>query len=126
MAGVARGDFDSVLGPLEAEVMRAVWAAGEAVTVRQVERRLNAKRKEPLAYTTVMTVMARLADKEILRRRRNGRSYEYEAAVEDAAEIAVRGVMRDFGDAAVAHFLDEARADPKVMRRLERLLEEDS
>jgi hypothetical protein len=35
---------------------------------------------------------------------------------------AVRNVVRDFGEAAAARFVDEARPDPKLRRRLERLL----
>lgn len=118
------GALEKVLGPLEAEVMRAVWAAKKPVSVRDVLAALNRGRKETLAYTTVMTVMSRLAEKEILRRTPEGRAYLYEAAVPDAAAIAVRGIVRDFGDAAVAQFVDEARADPKLLRRLERLLRE--
>ena len=102
--------------------MRVAWAAREPLNVRAVLGRLNDGRTPALAYTTVMTVMARLAEKEILRRRMNGRGYVYEAAVPDAAAIAVRNLVRDFGDAAVAGFVDEARADPKLRARLERLL----
>jgi len=112
------------LGPLEAEVMQALWAAGEPLTVREVLERLNRHRRPVLAYTTVMTVMARLAEKEILRRELDGRGYRYEAAVADAAAIAVREVVRDHGEAALAQFVDEARADPKLLRRLRRLMED--
>lgn len=119
-------DVSRVLGPLEAEVMAVAWSAGEPVGVRAVLDRLNEGRTPPLAYTTVMTVMARLAEKEILGRRLNGRGYVYEPAVPDAAAIAVRNLMRDFGDAAVAGFVDEAKADPKLRARLERLLRERS
>jgi predicted transcriptional regulator len=119
------GDLSLVLGPLEAEVMQAMWASGERMSVRAMLVRLNEGRRPPLAYTTVMTVMARLAEKEILRRELNGRGYVYEAAAPDAASIAVRGVVRDFGDAAIAGFVDEARADPKLRRRLERLLRDE-
>lgn len=107
---------------MEAEVMEIVWSQREPVGVRAVLERLNEGRRPALAYTTVMTVMSRLADKEILRRELNGRGYMYEAVVPDAAAIAVRGVVRDFGEAAVAQFVDEARADPKLRRRLEQLL----
>lgn len=117
-------DLEKILGPLEADVVRAVWAAGTAVSVRDVLDRLNDGRRPPLAYTTVMTVMSRLAEKGILRRHPKGRSYLYDAAARDAAEIAVRSVVKDFGDSAVAHFLEEARSDPKILRRLERLLRE--
>jgi predicted transcriptional regulator len=114
----------SVLGGLERSVMHTVWAARGPVTVRAVLEELNRRRRAPLAYTTVMTVMARLADKEILARRPAGRGYEYEAMVPDEAAIAVRDLMRDFGEAAVSHFVEEARADPRMRRRLTRLLRE--
>ena len=119
-------DSGKVLGPLEAEVMEILWAADEPMTVRQLLERINKRRKPPLAYTTVMTIMSRLVEKEILSRTKQGRGYVYEAAASDPAAIAVRSVMRDFGDAAWAHFVDEARADPEALRRLQRLLDEDS
>ncbi len=115
-------ELSRVLGPLEAEVMQVMWATDGRMSVRAVLDRLNDGRDSPLAYTTVMTVMARLAEKDVLRRQRDGRGYVYEPVAADAAAIAVRSVMRDFGDAAVAQFVDEARADPKLRRRLERLL----
>lgn len=117
---VSRKDF----GPLESEVMGVVWRAGRPVAVREVVGDLNESRSEPLAYTTVMTVMSRLAEKDALSRRKSGRSYVYEASAPDAAGIAVKDVLRAYGDVAVAHFVDEARADPSLRRRLRRLLDE--
>jgi predicted transcriptional regulator len=73
----ARSNF----GPLESAVMDTVWSAGEPVTVRVVVDRLNAGRAEPLAYTTVMTVMSRLAEKGVLGRQKRGRGFVYESAV---------------------------------------------
>lgn len=120
-----RSDAEKVLGPLEAEVMSAMWAADAPMSVRDLLGELNKGRRAPLAYTTVMTVMSRLVEKAVLQRRREGRGYLYEARAKDAAAIAVDSVVRNFGDAAVAHFVEHARADPQLMRRLERLLEED-
>lgn len=117
--------LEKLLGPLEAEVMEAVWAARAPVTVREVLARLNDSRGNQLAYTTVMTVMSRLAEKGILTRKQEGRGYVYESTARDPAGIAVREVLRDFGDAAIAEFVDKARADPKLLRRLERLLDRD-
>jgi predicted transcriptional regulator len=118
---------DSILGPLEAEVMQIVWKVGKPLTVRELLDKLNTRREPALAYTTAMTVMSRLAEKGALTRRREGRGYVYEAAVSDTASIAVRQVVQEFGDDAVAHFVQEARADPETMRRLRRILaEEDS
>lgn len=118
---LSRKDF----GPLESEVMAVVWRAGRPVAVREVVDDLNESRSEPLAYTTVMTVMSRLAEKDALSRRKSGRSYVYEANAPDAAGIAVKDVLRTYGDVAVAHFVDEARTDPSLRRRLQRLLDED-
>lgn len=112
------------LGPLEAEIMEAVWRDEEPVAVRAVVDQLNSARTEPLAYTTVMTVMTRLAKKNVLRRRKAGRGYVYEASAPDAAGLAVKGVLDTYGDAAVAHFLDEARSDPEVMERLRAIFEQ--
>ena len=51
-----------MLGPVEAEVMGGLWDADGACTPREVLEHLNARRASPLAYTTIMTVMARLAE----------------------------------------------------------------
>jgi predicted transcriptional regulator len=122
---MANRSIEKVLGPLEAEVMEAVWKAGRPTSVRDVLQAVNEGRKQALAYTTVMTIMSRLAEKGILNRTQHGRSYLYEAAARDAAEIAVKSVVRDFGDSAIAHFVEEARADPKILRRLQKLMREE-
>jgi predicted transcriptional regulator len=114
------------LAPLESQVMHVVWDADAPVSVRHVLDALNWDRPEPLAYTTVMTVMNRLAAKGALVRQGTPRKYVYEATARDAAGIAVRDVIRTHGDAAIAHFVDEARADASVMVRLRKLLDEHS
>ena len=106
--------------------METVWSAGQPLAVRDVLQTLNRDRDDPLAYTTVMTVLSRLAEKGVLYRRLEGRAYLYEAAATDEASIAVRGVLERFGEAAIARFVDEARADPRLRRRLQRLMEERS
>ncbi len=112
----------SGLAPLESEVMDTVWQADSPVSVRLVLDALNGRRDAQLAYTTVMTVMNRLVAKNVLARHGGRRRYVYEATATDAAGLAVRDVLRTHGDAAVAHFVDEARTDPSVLRRLRTLL----
>ena len=124
MAGRPR-KATSGLAPLESEVMGAIWRADSPVSVRLVLDALNSQRDSQLAYTTVMTVMNRLAAKNVLARHGERRRYVYEATATDAAGLAVRDVLRTHGDAAVAHFVDEARTDPAVLRRLRALLAED-
>jgi predicted transcriptional regulator len=110
---------------LTAEVMETLWAAGEPLTPRAVLDSLNRRRRKPLAYTTVLTVLSRLAERDVLQRTPAGRSYAYQPAVGDAAALAVREVIRQHGEAAIAPFLRETRADAKLRARLERLLSED-
>jgi predicted transcriptional regulator len=116
----------STLGPLEAEVMAAVWQAAVPVSVREMVDRLNAGRTAPLAYTTVMTVMSRLAGKGILARAQAGRGFVYTPVAADTAEIAVRGVLDEFGDAALARFVERVELDPQLRARLRQLMEEAS
>jgi predicted transcriptional regulator len=113
-----------VLGALEGEVMRVCWDTGNPVTVRRVLDELNTDRAQPLAYTTVMTVMSRLAEKGVLHRTPQGRGYAYAPTAADEAALAVREVLRAHGDAAVAHFAAEAALDPDLRGRLLRLLGE--
>ena len=77
----------SGFAPLESEVMDAVWATTEPVSVREVVDALNERRSEPLAYTTVMTVMNRLVTKNVLARSGERRRYLYEATAADAVAL---------------------------------------
>ncbi len=70
--------LETLLGPLEQDVMDAVWALGDA-TVRDVHDRLKADRQ--IAYTTVMTTMTRLAAKGMLNRDTAGLAHRYHAHV---------------------------------------------
>ena len=121
----ANGEGGGLLGPLESEVMEVMWTAAAPLSVRAVLGELNRGRRPPLAYTTVMTVMSRLAEKDVLRRTKDGRGYVYEAVIADVAGIAVRDVIRDFGESAVASFVEQARSDPKLLKRLERLMRQE-
>jgi predicted transcriptional regulator len=124
MAGRPKNDAAG-FAPLESEVMKAVWATGPPVSVRHVLDKLNRSRDQPLAYTTVMTVMNRLTAKGALERSGKPRSFVYAATASDPAGIAVRELLRTYGNAAVAHLVDEARTNPAVLRRLRHLLAED-
>ena len=97
------------LGDLEREVMTQLWDAGEALTVRQVHERLSADRD--LAYTTVMTVLDRLAKKGVVTQQKADRAYRYAPA--QSREEMTAAVMLDAlsespdSGAALAHFLGQ-------------------
>lgn len=103
------------LGDLEREVMTQLWDAGEPLTVRQVHERLSGDRD--LAYTTVMTVLDRLAKKQVLIQERTDRAYRY-APAQTRGEMTA-GLMLDAlhatpdSDAALAHFV--GRLSPEAL-----------
>ncbi|PSQ93356.1 MAG: BlaI family transcriptional regulator [Bacteroidetes bacterium QH_2_63_10] len=65
------------LGETEMEVLHHVWDLGEA-TVSDVRERILEDRD--VAYTTVMTVLKKLAEKGYLEYHKEGRSYVYQPA----------------------------------------------
>jgi BlaI family penicillinase repressor len=83
------------LAPLELDCMNTLWPIGEG-TVRDIRDRLAARR--PRAYTTIMTIMDRLARKGVVERRKAGRAYVYRPrlSVEDARAQALGQVLENF------------------------------
>jgi predicted transcriptional regulator len=118
------------LHELEAEVMDAVWELEEA-TVREVMDRLNAAAPKPRAYTTYMTILARLHTKGVLARRRD-RKTDFYRPVHTRGEYAdlraqseVAALVDEFGDVALSHFARQmAELDPERRKALERLARE--
>jgi BlaI family transcriptional regulator, penicillinase repressor len=101
------------LGDLEREVMTQLWDAGEPLTVRQVHERLS--RQRDLAYTTVMTVLDRLAKKGVVTQQKADRAYKYVPA--QTREEMTASVMLDAltasddQDAALAYFVGRLPPD---------------
>jgi BlaI family penicillinase repressor len=83
------------LAPFELDCMNALWPLGEA-TVKQVQESLMARR--PRAYTTIMTILDRLAQKGIVARRKVGRAYMYRASLQasEAQQSAVQQIVTGF------------------------------
>ena len=104
------------LGDLERSVMDHLWDADEPQTVRQVHDALSAHRE--LAYTTVMTVLQRLARKGLVAQLRDDRAHRY--APVDSRDELVAGLMVDALDqaanpggrrAALMHFVERVGTD---------------
>jgi predicted transcriptional regulator len=87
--------------PLELQCLAALWSLGEANV--QAVRDLLAPAK-PLAYTTVMTMLDRLTRKEVLSRRKVGRSFVYtpEVTKDEVRRLAVQELVDSLFDGSVA------------------------
>lgn len=75
--------------------MKVLWRTGQG-TVQEIRDDLFPKR--PLAYTTVMTVMDRLARKGAAEREKRGRAHVYRPAIarELVRERALTRLLEDF------------------------------
>lgn len=114
-----------LFGELEARIMEAVWSLEEA-TVHDICHHLG----ENCNYKTIMTVANRLVDKGALERRRQGRAFVYSSVaprdefLESVSRQAVAGLMKDFGSAAIAGFVNAMdEIAPEQLEALRRLID---
>jgi predicted transcriptional regulator len=124
------GQFEPVPPPLhelEAEVMEELWKSGEA-PVRAVMDALNRRARKERAYTTYMTIMARLHKKGMLVRRREGKTDFYAPSRDRDEYLALRAraqvedLVAQYGDVALSNFAQQmASLDPARRRALQRL-----
>jgi predicted transcriptional regulator len=116
-----------MLGSLETEVLLSLRELREA-PARDVRRTLE-KRGVRVAYTTVATILSRLFEKGLVRRRREtcrgGERYLYRPAEVEQKYLLnlLRGVVAMFGPAGVVHLNEElAKLNPSEEDELRRRL----
>ncbi|MFG2625056.1 BlaI/MecI/CopY family transcriptional regulator [Streptomyces sp. NPDC048473] len=107
-------------GELEAQVLAVLHSANGPATAGWVQEHLDGD----LAYTTVITILSRLYAKNAVTRSREGRSYTWTSASDEAglAALRMRRVLdgeRD-RDAVLAHFI--SALSPGDEERLRALL----
>jgi predicted transcriptional regulator len=114
---------EKLLGELELDIMRVIWER-KTVTVRDVLETLAPKR--PVAYTTVMTIMGRLAEKGLLAVDKRGKTHLYGAVYTQeefeaqAVGRIVQSLLTDFGsEVAIRQFIDRlSQVEPNQLARL--------
>jgi predicted transcriptional regulator len=111
--------------------MEELWRSGEA-PVRAVMDALNSARTKKRAYTTYMTIMARLYKKGMLVRRREGKTDFYAPSQHRDQYMALRAraqvedLVAEYGDVALSNFAQQmAGLDPARRRALQRLARKD-
>lgn len=106
-------------GELEAAVLAVLQDAGAPLSATEVLGRLGGG----LAYTTVVTILARLHDKGILSRHKDGRSFRY-APADDPAGLAARRLARMLDaepdrEGVLVRFVSSlSGADEELLRRV--------
>lgn len=107
------------MGALEAEVLGVLWDHDRPVTPGEVAGAVGGE----LAYTTIMTILARLWKKGLVVRQRAGRAYAYTPVLSEADLAARRmheALERTSDQAAVlSRFVDGlSRQDARRLRKL--------
>ena len=107
--------------------MEHLWALGEG-NVREVLESLNAKASKELAYTTIMTTLQRLDRKQVVERRREGKTDIYsprwsrEVYMAARAREDVAALVDQYGNEALLHFTRQVdQLDAATRRKLRRL-----
>ncbi|MBI0582632.1 MAG: BlaI/MecI/CopY family transcriptional regulator [Methanomassiliicoccus sp.] len=121
---------DSFLGPLESRVLDTIWSSEKRpLTVREVHRMMEA---DKLAYTTIMTTMNRLFEKNLLDREvrsgKGGLHYTYWPRMEKETfeRTAIQGVLdsliEKFGEKVTHCFVERVAMDKEGLDKLKREL----
>ena len=107
--------------------MKVVWRL-ERATVREVYEALRKER--PIAYTTVMTMMNVLEDKNYLDKTSNGRAHIY--APTKPRHQVIGAMVRDFVDrvfdgasgSLLLHLARDSRLPDRQRKAVQRIIEE--
>jgi predicted transcriptional regulator len=123
-----RPGIRKVLGDLEAEIMEIIWRQPreKGIAVRAIFEILYERRR--IAYTTVMSTMARLAKKRLLRVEKNEHMYLYYATCTEQEFISgfIGCILEDLFVSFSGSFFEgmSAMKSPVANSEVRRLLEE--
>lgn len=115
------------VGPLESDVLDALWAGGRKMTVPEVHAAVTADGRT-LSYSAIKAVLNNLAGKGWLRKGKLGKLTNFTPIVDrDAFQTEVmRSVIgslkRNFGEPVIAQFVDQLAIDDDSIEEIERLL----
>ena len=117
--------LETILGPLEYDVIKTVWGMTQPVKVREVyEEQRKAKK---IAYTTIMTTMNTLFEKGLLDRRiengKRGLVYVYWSKMtkveieKTAVKKIIDSLIKNFGETATSYLIELNNSNNKKDRQ---------
>jgi predicted transcriptional regulator len=116
---------DPSLGERELDVMASLWELGSG-TVTEVREHLS----DPLAYTTVLTILRNLEAKRFVRREEEGRGHRYfpviarQAAQKSALSRLVGSFFEGSPQALIAHLVSDHGVSAEELQALARQVRE--
>ncbi len=117
---------------LEAEIMKIVWGKGN-VTVREVHetmlrREIEKKEHSFIPYTTVMSTMTTLAEKQLLKQDKAAKTYIYSAAVDkkELSKSIIQSVSDKLLEESTSGMVSKFLSDSKNLTKsgIEKLMNE--
>ncbi|MFP3125483.1 BlaI/MecI/CopY family transcriptional regulator [Ectobacillus funiculus] len=115
-------------GPLEAKIMELLWNADE-LSIKDVQQRLE--QDKPVNFNTVMTVMNRLVEKGILKKRLQGRLSLFQPVqskdrfIEEQSKKITENLLDEFGGVVITHMLDALKdVDKNLLDQLEHKIQQ--
>jgi predicted transcriptional regulator len=119
--------MDVVLTDREATLMDVLWDHG-ASTVAEVQEGLS----DPLAYTTVLTILRTLEQKGYVTRHEEGRAHRYAACVprDVARASAVKALSEKLfsgsAELLLTHLVSDRKLTRSQLERMQKILDERS
>ncbi|KXK27246.1 MAG: Transcriptional regulator BlaI [candidate division WS6 bacterium OLB20] len=114
-----------MLGDLEQRIMNVIWESDRPLKPAEVLKRMECD----LAYTTIMTVMKRLVDKDLLTRKKQGNVYYYSVATpkreyaKDNLGELFSSLVDSYGNLAISQFVETVRENPQDLKQLKEYLD---
>ena len=112
----------------ELKLMEVLWSRGES-TVGEVVAAFPPKRRP--AYSTVLTILRILEQKQYINHHKEGRAFVYAAKVgrKEVRRSALTFLMSRFFDNSpellMLNILERQKIDPQELQRLKKLIEEE-
>jgi BlaI family transcriptional regulator, penicillinase repressor len=113
--------------PAELEVLQLLWESGP-MTVREVMEHLKETRER--AYTSVMSLLNVMADKQLVERSAKGRAFVYAAA--NPRDATLGEMINDFlsrafdgsAKALVTQLLDQSSPDEAELKEIKKVIDQ--
>ena len=114
-----------MLGSLQTKIMDIIWKAERPLKPAEVLEKLG----DGYAYTTVMTILKRLTEKKVLRRKLEGKAYRYSPVTcrKDFVEANLKDIFGDlvnsYGKVAIANFVEVVKNNKEDLTLLKEYLD---
>lgn len=117
-------------GPLEAKIMEFFWASEQdEFSIKEVQQTLGSEKN--INFNTVMTVMNRLVEKGVLKKRACGRVSLFspiqskDEFFEEQSKKLTENLLDEFGGVVISHMIDSLTdVDDTLLNKLEKKIQQ--